>query len=133
MAATCSAWNRRTRVSLCIWFCLAVVAVSAVAQTPIKFDSASVSGLPARNIGSAVMSGRFATLDAVIDHYAAGGRTIADGPYRGVGHDNPNKSPLIQGFSLTSDQKSDLIAYLKTLTDEELLHDPDLANPWEAR
>jgi cytochrome c peroxidase len=32
----------------------------------------------------------------VIDHYAAGGRTIADGPYRGVGHDNPNKSVSIR-------------------------------------
>ncbi|HWW88423.1 MAG TPA: di-heme enzyme [Vicinamibacterales bacterium] len=89
-----------------------------------------------RNIavtGPYMHDGSIATLEEVVDHYAAGGRTIADGPYRGVGHDNPNKSPLIQGFSLTSDQKSDLIAYLKTLTDEELLHDPDLANPWEAR
>jgi photosystem II stability/assembly factor-like uncharacterized protein len=68
MAATCSAGNRQAAVSCCRWFFLVIVAVSAVAQTPIKFDSASVSGLPARNIGSAVMSGRFAALDAVHDH-----------------------------------------------------------------
>src|SRR5580704_11452794 len=68
MAATCSANTRRATINCCRWFLLAVVAVSAVAQAPIKFDSASVSGLPARNIGSAVMSGRFAALDAVHDH-----------------------------------------------------------------
>jgi photosystem II stability/assembly factor-like uncharacterized protein len=36
-----------------------------VAQTSYKFDAATVSGLPARNIGSAMMSGRIAALDAV--------------------------------------------------------------------
>ena len=37
----------------------------ANSQTGYKFDAATVSGLPARNIGSAVMSGRVAALDAV--------------------------------------------------------------------
>ena len=32
----------------------------AAAQTPIKFDSETISGLGARNIGSAAMSGRIA-------------------------------------------------------------------------
>src|SRR6266850_372577 len=36
-----------------------------LAQTTYKFDAATVSGLPARNIGSAMMSGRIAALDAV--------------------------------------------------------------------
>jgi cytochrome c peroxidase len=76
--------------------------------------------------------GGIATLDGVLDHYAAGGRTIADGPYRGVGHDNPNKSPLVRGFTLTADQRSDLIAFLNTLTDDGLLNDPALSNPWTA-
>jgi photosystem II stability/assembly factor-like uncharacterized protein len=35
------------------------------AQQPAKFDAATISGLPARNIGSATMSGRIAALDAV--------------------------------------------------------------------
>src|ERR1700683_4030707 len=34
-------------------------------QRPYRFDAAAVSGLPARNIGSATMSGRIAALDAV--------------------------------------------------------------------
>src|SRR5438105_9990522 len=38
---------------------------SAAAQTPIKFDSETISGLGARNIGSATMSGRIAAVDAV--------------------------------------------------------------------
>ncbi|MDF3071938.1 MAG: Methylamine utilization protein mauG, partial [Polyangiaceae bacterium] len=39
--------------------------------------------------------GSIATLSEVLDHYAAGGRTIADGPYRGDGSRNPLKSNLI--------------------------------------
>src|SRR5438270_13770314 len=38
---------------------------TANSQTGYKFDAATVSGLPARNIGSAVMSGRVAALDAI--------------------------------------------------------------------
>src|SRR5436305_157527 len=37
----------------------------AFSQTGYKFDAATVSGLPARNIGSATMSGRVAAVDAV--------------------------------------------------------------------
>jgi photosystem II stability/assembly factor-like uncharacterized protein len=42
-----------------------LLGVSGFAQTPIKFDSGTVSGLPARNIGSAQMSGRIAALAGV--------------------------------------------------------------------
>jgi len=38
---------------------------TAMAQQAVKFDSATISGLAARNIGSATMSGRIAALDAV--------------------------------------------------------------------
>src|SRR6202795_2333274 len=37
----------------------------AAAQAAYRFDAATVSGLPARNIGSATMSGRIAAVDAV--------------------------------------------------------------------
>ncbi len=46
---------------------LAALTGSGAAQQPVKFDSATISGLPARNIGSAVMSGRIAAVDAVHD------------------------------------------------------------------
>jgi cytochrome c peroxidase len=65
--------------------------------------------------------GSVATLEAVLDHYAAGG--IA-------GHANPHKDPLIAGFHLTAEQRLDLIAFLQSLTDDALLHDPRFSNPW---
>jgi cytochrome c peroxidase len=74
--------------------------------------------------------GSIATLEGVLDHYAAGGRTIASGPHAGIGHDNSNKDPLIGGFELSSQDRQDLIAFLQSLTDEAVLHDPRFANPW---
>jgi cytochrome c peroxidase len=74
--------------------------------------------------------GSIATLEDVLAHYAAGGRTIATGPNGGVGHDNPNKDPLVRGFPLSIEQRDDLIAFLNTLTDTALLHDPQFSDPW---
>jgi cytochrome c peroxidase len=74
--------------------------------------------------------GSIATLEAVLDHYAAGGRTIATGEHAGVGHDNPNKDPIIGGFTLSAEDRANLIAFLETLTDRELLNDPRFSNPW---
>jgi cytochrome c peroxidase len=74
--------------------------------------------------------GSAATLADVIAHYAAGGRTVAAGQYRGVGHDNPHKSPVVRGFAISAEQREDLIAFLRSLTDEPLLHDPRYASPW---
>jgi len=51
------------RVSLAGLILFAVVQCGA--QAAYRFDAATVSGLPARNIGSATMSGRIAALDAV--------------------------------------------------------------------
>jgi cytochrome c peroxidase len=63
--------------------------------------------------------GSLATLEEVIDHYAAGGKM-----------DHRNKSRILRKFHLTDDEKRDLIEFLRTLTDEELLHDPQWSNPW---
>jgi photosystem II stability/assembly factor-like uncharacterized protein len=53
-------------LKLGVWFGVALVSSAAVlAQSAYKFDSATVSGLPARNIGSAAMSGRIAAVDAI--------------------------------------------------------------------
>jgi len=80
--------------------------------------------------GPYMHDGSIKSLDAVFDHYAAGGRTIEEGPYRGIGHDNPNKSPSVRGFTLTVEQRADFTAFLNSLTDEELLHDPRFSNPF---
>jgi cytochrome c peroxidase len=74
--------------------------------------------------------GSIATLDGVLDHYAAGGRAIASGPHAGVGRTNPFKSSFIPGFTLSPDERADLLAFLNALTDEQFLHDPRFANPW---
>jgi cytochrome c peroxidase len=74
--------------------------------------------------------GSVATLEDAIDHYAAGGRTLTEGPYRGVGRDNANKSATIRGFAITPAQRADLVAFLQSLTDGALLDDPRFANPW---
>jgi len=75
--------------------------------------------------------GSIPTLGEVIDHYAAGGRTISAGPFAGAGRDNPGKDRLVHGFPMTPQNRADLIAFLESLTDETLLHDPALANPWK--
>lgn len=70
------------------------------------------------------------TLSDAIDHYAAGGRTIAAGPRAGVGAENPNKSEFIKPITLSRQDKTDLIAFLKSLTDEGLLTNPALSDPY---
>ncbi len=75
--------------------------------------------------------GSIATLSEVIDHYAAGGRTIEDGPNAGVGKKNSSKSPLLTGFRLGELQKRDLLSFLESLTDQSVLTDPRFSNPEE--
>jgi cytochrome c peroxidase len=74
--------------------------------------------------------GSIATLSEAIDHYAAGGRKIKDGPYAGDGAANPNRSEFVKGFSLSAQEKEEVLAFLKSLTDETLLTNPRLSNPW---
>jgi len=63
--------------------------------------------------------GSLATLADVIDHYAAGGRM-----------DHPNKSHILRPFHLTDGEKGDLVEFLKSLTDEEMLRDARWSDPW---
>ncbi len=74
--------------------------------------------------------GSIATLEGVLDHYAAGGRTIASGPYAGRGFDNPHKDRRMTGITFTAQNREDLIAFLRSLTDTELIHDSRFSNPW---
>lgn len=63
--------------------------------------------------------GRFATLGAVIDHYSSGGAPSA------------SRSALVRGFAITEGEKADLVAFLESLTDAELLEDPLFSDPWK--
>jgi cytochrome c peroxidase len=77
--------------------------------------------------------GSVATLEEVIEHYNAGGRTIRSGPNAGVGSTNPYKSEFIKGMELTVQQKRDLVAFLRSLTDSAFLRDPRYSNPWTTK
>lgn len=74
--------------------------------------------------------GSSSTLNEVLDHYIAGGRTVTLEPYQGVGADNPYKSPLVSPFTLTAEERAGMMAFLRSLTDSTFLTDTSLANPW---
>lgn len=74
--------------------------------------------------------GSLKTLDDVIAHYAAGGRTLTTGPYKGIGATSPLKSSFVNGFRLTPRQRKDLVAFLESLTDTTFTKDPSLSDPW---
>src|SRR5262249_75712 len=70
--------------------------------------------------------GRFATLEQVIEHYNSGIQA------------NPNLSPQLRDINgaprrlnLTPDQKSALVAFLKTLTDVAITTDVKFSNPFK--
>jgi cytochrome c peroxidase len=83
--------------------------------------------------GPYMHDGSASTLYDVIDHYVSGGRVIATGENAGNGNKNPLKDKLVHGFPLTRQNRTDLIAFLQSLTDRELLTRKDLSDPWEER
>jgi cytochrome c peroxidase len=88
-----------------------------------------------RNVGLTapyMHDGTFATLSDVIDMYAAGGRHISEGPDAGDGRLSPISDRRIGGFMLTPDEKTDLIAFLNSLTDTSYLSKPWAKNPWQS-
>jgi len=64
--------------------------------------------------------GSIATLEEVLDHYTAGGRAR-----------NPQISDSIKPLPLTEDERRDLLAFLRSLTDEQALRDPRWSDPWK--
>ena len=63
--------------------------------------------------------GRFQTLEEVIDHYSQGGHGVV------------NEDPNIQAFPLTEENKQDLIAFLKMLTDTSFINKPAFQSPFK--
>ena len=74
--------------------------------------------------------GSIATLEEVLDHYAAGGRNITEGPFAGDGSRNPLKGPFLVGFDITPQEKADVIEFLCSLTDEDFLDSARIADPF---
>jgi cytochrome c peroxidase len=64
-------------------------------------------------------NGQFQTLEEVIDHYATGGFPAS------------NTNPLMIPFTISDEDKADLIAFIKTFTDMDFVNNPELQNPFE--
>ncbi|TAE30937.1 MAG: cytochrome-c peroxidase [Candidatus Kapaibacterium sp.] len=72
--------------------------------------------------------GRFATLEEVIEHYNSG---VKNHPNLGIAlkeGNMPNGKPL--KFNLSAQQKADLLAFLRTLTDNQMITDPKYSDPF---
>ncbi|MDG5493920.1 methanobactin export MATE transporter MbnM [Niveispirillum sp. BGYR6] len=80
--------------------------------------------------GPYMHDGGVPSLEQVLDNYAAGGRVTPSGPEAGDGRLNPHKSDLIAAIDLSPAERADIIAFLKTLTDRELLTNPRFADPF---
>jgi cytochrome c peroxidase len=63
--------------------------------------------------------GRFQTLEEVLDHYAEGGHGVS------------NEDANIQPFTLTEQDKQDIIAFLHMLTDTTFINNPAFHSPFE--
>lgn len=74
--------------------------------------------------------GSVATLEDAIRQYEAGGRVITSGPYAGDGRRSPLKSGLVSGFTLTDQERADLLAFLEALTDPTFISDPRFSDPF---
>lgn len=73
--------------------------------------------------------GSIATLSEVLDHYARGGRaTLGTQP----GQYNPNRAAAVHGFSMSAQDKRDVLAFLESLTDSAFLTNPAHSNPWKS-
>ena len=71
--------------------------------------------------------GRFVTLEEVVEHYSRG---IHPHENLGLAFDNPERDQPTAGFNFSADQKAALVAFLKTLTDENFVVDPKFSDPF---
>ena len=75
--------------------------------------------------------GRFNTLDEVIEHYNSGGfDSPTVDPLMKYIYTNPYSIPNETGLYLTDQEKSDLKAFLLTLSDESFINNSNLSNPF---
>jgi cytochrome c peroxidase len=89
--------------------------VSALPNDIGKFQVPSLRNVS--STGPYMHDGKFKTLESVLEHYASGVK------------DSPSLDPLLRqsdgtlGIQLTAEEKTKLIAFLKTLSDEDFLRD----------
>lgn len=61
-------------------------------------------------------NGSLPTLESVVDHYQTGGKS------------HPNKSLLLKPFILNAQERADLLAFLRSLTDQTFIANPEFRN-----
>jgi cytochrome c peroxidase len=71
--------------------------------------------------------GRFETLEEVVEHYNSGVQASAtlDNRLEQRNSNNPRR------LNLSDQEKAALVAFMKTLTDQELLNDEKFSSPFE--
>jgi cytochrome c peroxidase len=69
--------------------------------------------------------GRFATLEEVIDHYSSGVQN-----HSSLITPLVNSSGQVGQFNFTQEEKEALIAFLNTLTDEQMINDEKYSDPF---
>lgn len=74
--------------------------------------------------------GSISSLEDVVDHYARGGRIVPLGANAGDGHLNPFKDARVAGFAITPEEKGDLVAFLRALSDSSFVREARFSNPW---
>ena len=90
-------------------------------QTNKPFDNGTFKVPTLRNIEFSapyMHDGRFETLDEVIDHYVSGGNH-AD-----------NLAPVLRPLTLNEYDRSALIAFIRTLEDQDFMNNPLLSDPF---
>ena len=97
-----------------------------------RFDEGKFKTTTLRNIALTapyMHDGRFNTLEEVIDHY---NHVKANSP--NVDQDlikHSNNDDPVNGLALTPKEKQQLIAFLKTLTDESFVNNPEFSDPFK--
>lgn len=74
--------------------------------------------------------GSLATLEQIIDFYAAAGLVTEVNGEISDGRQHPLKSSFVRGFELTPEEKQALLAFLHSLSDEQFVSNPAYSNPW---
>ena len=101
--------------------------VGAITNIPNQVGQFKVTSLKNVELTAPYMhDGRFATLEQVIEHYNSG---IQAHPNLAPQLRNPNGTP--KQLNLTVQEKSALVAFLKTLTDNALTTDVKFSNPFK--
>lgn len=101
--------------------------VTGLAQDMGRFRAPTLRNVAVS--GPYMHDGSIQSLEGVIRFYEAGGRELPEGPLAGDGRTSPLKSGFVPGFSLSDQEREDLLNFLHSLSDPAFLSDPRFSNP----